>query len=476
MAKPFANSKHFSGEILDSYLIGIQTGQHTNADGLGEMMYVRASELRAFMREGMASVYNYRGEYNTLPTDLAVGDTFYASSTFTVDDDTYTQGHLYAWNGATWDDITNIFAQYASVAQLATKADKLPSGSGNIPVLNNDGNIANSGIQPSEVIRSSDVVNDTSSLDTDKPLSAYMGYEMQQEINNLRARGRFLSAWNCVTGLPSTNPIENPYPYKAGDYFIVSTTVESLKANTPAYDPTADYVVGALAVENNVLYKCNTPIVGGEVFDPTHWDAITDNYRPSGIEYDSDDPPSSTVETAEVNVNDFYAYDGSTWLLLNNTQKTVSFANLAGNPSDNAALAAELNYMVKHSNDLAGSAVPINADQLNGHADTYFGKASDVAANTAAISSLRIHKANVTVTTNGNGEVRLPNSFTQSNSLILSIQRSDATDYYTLIRRASGGEWGIYVCYCSSGVLTKLASTEISIDIYYIPMTSIVND
>ena len=122
MGKPYANAPQFNGDILESYLIGIQCGQNKDGDtpsGLSQMKYVTVSHLRAFMKEGMGSVYNYRGAYSSaLPTDLAVGDAFYASATFTVDEETYTQGHLYAWNGTGWDDITDIFTQYATQAQM----------------------------------------------------------------------------------------------------------------------------------------------------------------------------------------------------------------------------------------------------------------------------------------------------------------------------------------------------------------------
>ena len=119
MAKTFSDAPHYSGAIGSDFRLGIQAGQTPSASGgLAEMMNIKASELRAYMREGMASVYNYRGEYNTLPTDLAVGDAFYASSTFTSGGHTYTQGHLYAWNGTSWDDITNIFSQYAQQGQV----------------------------------------------------------------------------------------------------------------------------------------------------------------------------------------------------------------------------------------------------------------------------------------------------------------------------------------------------------------------
>lgn len=82
-------------------------------------------------------------------------------------------------------------------------------------------------------------------------------------------RGRFLALWNCATGLAETNPPSSPYPYGAGDYYIVGT-------------------------------------VG------------TTNYKPSGSSYVIG-TASTTVETNDVAVNDTYYYDGNSWNLQKNT-------------------------------------------------------------------------------------------------------------------------------------------------------------
>lgn len=83
-------------------------------------------------------------------------------------------------------------------------------------------------------------------------------------------RGRFLALWNCATGLAESNPPSSPYPYGAGDYYIVGT-------------------------------------VG------------TTNYKPSGSSYVIG-TASLTVETDEVAVNDTYYYDGTNWNLQKNTE------------------------------------------------------------------------------------------------------------------------------------------------------------
>lgn len=107
------------------------------------------------------------------------------------------------------------------------------------------------------------------------------------------SRGRFLALWDCTTGLAESNPPISPYEYKTGDYFVVG-------------------VVGAT------------------------------NYRPDGAQYVIG-VPSTTVETAEVAVDDTYFFDGTQWKLQSNSNKTVSFGGIAGSPYDNTNLASALN-------------------------------------------------------------------------------------------------------------------------------------
>ena len=152
------------------------------------------------------------------------------------------------------------------------------------------GALADSALQPS------DVVNNTSSTATNKPLSANIGKELQDQIDNLNARGRYLALWNCATGLAQSNPTQSPYNYKTGDYFII----------------------GTIATGSGT------------------------NYRPNGSSY-TIGVASTTVETEPVAVNDVYYYDGTKWSLQINTQKEVAFVNIAGSPYDNTNLSGALN-------------------------------------------------------------------------------------------------------------------------------------
>lgn len=195
-------------------------------------------------------------------------------------------------------------------------------------------------------INYSDIVNNTSSTATNKPLSANMGKDLQEQINNLKARGRFLALWNATTGLASTSPTVLPYEYKAGDYFIVGVVASS----------------------------------GGT------------NYKPNGATY-SASVPSTTVETGNVLVNDTYYYDGSTWVLLHSVQptSTVGFASITGQPSENTNLASALNGKVpttrKVNNKALSGDITLNASDVGALANTT-SFVSSVNGNSGAITGI----------------------------------------------------------------------------------------
>lgn len=136
------------------------------------------------------------------------------------------------------------------------------------------GGKADTALQPTNVI---DNLNSESSTDV---LSANQGRVLESQIVALEGRGRYLSSWNCSTGLAGTNPPSSPYVYKAGDYFIVSA-------------------VGST------------------------------NYRPSGTQYVTG-VASSVVETEDVAVNDTYTFDGTNWSLLK-TSKVDALPPQTGN-------------------------------------------------------------------------------------------------------------------------------------------------
>lgn len=151
---------------------------------------------------------------------------------------------------------------------------------------------ANSSTATTANITVPNVINNVTSTSTSDALSANQGKLLQDQINDLKAMGRFLSLWDCETGMPISFPLSTPYNYQTWDYFLVENV------------------------------------------------DTTTNYRPSGVQYTG--TASTTLETDEVEVWDLYIYDWAVWLLQINHGKTVSFANLAGSPSDNAALDSAL--------------------------------------------------------------------------------------------------------------------------------------
>lgn len=136
------------------------------------------------------------------------------------------------------------------------------------------------------------VINNVTSTDTNNALSALQWKNLQDQINDLKSMWRFLSLWDATTWLPISFPLDTPYNYQTWDYYLVETV----------------------------------------------W---ATNYRPTWTQYTW--TASSTVETDELEVWDLYIYDGTVWLLQINHWKSVSFANLAWQPTDNANLASALN-------------------------------------------------------------------------------------------------------------------------------------
>lgn len=126
-----------------------------------------------------------------------------------------------------------------------------------------------------------EVIDNLNSSSTTSALSANQGRELESQIVALEGRGHYLAAWNCATGLATTNPPSSPYTYHSGDYFIVAV-VDS-----------------------------------------------TTNYKPSGTQY-ATGVASTVVETEDVAVNDTYTYDGTNWTLLK-TSKVDALPPQTGN-------------------------------------------------------------------------------------------------------------------------------------------------
>jgi len=246
----------------------------------------------------------------TAGADLTASDIPDLSATY------ITSAQKGAANGvATLDANTLVPAAQLPAATTTTKGavivDSTISSSSTNPVQNSAistalGNKQNTITGAATTITSSDltasralVSNASGKVAVSDITSTELGYldgvtsNIQDQIDNLEARGRFLSLWNGATGLPETNPGALPFEYKTGDYYIVDNT------------------------------------------------SSTTNYRPNGSSYSG--TASTTVETESVAANDVYYYDGTNWLLQVNSQREVSFASITGQPTDNTNLAAALN-------------------------------------------------------------------------------------------------------------------------------------
>lgn len=151
-----------------------------------------------------------------------------------------------------------------------------------------------------EKLTTSDILNVLDSTAIDKALSANMGKELNDRLNNVESRGRFLSVWDCTTGLPETDPVGletgDVYEYQRGDYYIVGTVASGSGTN----------------------------------------------YKPNGTSY-TVGTASTTIETETVKQNDTYIFDGAHWILQQNVDREVTFGSIAGDPYDNSNLAGALN-------------------------------------------------------------------------------------------------------------------------------------
>lgn len=152
------------------------------------------------------------------------------------------------------------------------------------------------------------VVDDATSISSTDALSARMGKVLQDQINELKSMWRFLSTWDCVNGLPTTDPLDNPYDYRIGDYYIVS------------------------AVSQGTNYR---PMWATYI----HWQA------------------STAVETETVKINDWYLYDGTHWILQSQSQVTIvidsELSTTSTNAVENRVVTTALNTKQNTISDLA---------------------------------------------------------------------------------------------------------------------------
>ena len=130
------------------------------------------------------------------------------------------------------------------------------------------------------------VVNDLNSDSETDALSAKMGKVLYDEVKEALGVWHFLSTWDAVTGTPSSEPVDDPYEYHTWDYYIVSN-------------------------------------VGSTNYKP-HWGTYT-HWQ-----------VSTAVETWTVWVNDWYLFDGRTWVRQPAWDRAISIDASLSSTSTNA--------------------------------------------------------------------------------------------------------------------------------------------
>jgi len=99
------------------------------------------------------------------------------------------------------------------------------------------------------------IVDNVTSTTTNEALSANMGKSLQDEINNLKNIGRFLSIWDASTGTPSSEPTTSPYSYKIGDYYRIGAEGTKNPANNSTYVVgETNWIEGATLKVGDVVY------------------------------------------------------------------------------------------------------------------------------------------------------------------------------------------------------------------------------
>ena len=169
------------------------------------------------------------------------------------------------------------------------------------------------------------VVDNLNSTSTTNSLSARQWKILYDYILQLQSRGKFLSNWNCSTGLPVTEPFWDGYHYNPWDYYVV-------------------WVVD-----------------------------VATNYRPDWAIYVSQQA-STVVETEVVEVGDFYVWDWAQWILTKNSARQIAvdqtLSTTSTNPVENRVITNELNN--KQNRLTAWDNITIDANNVISAVDTTY--------------------------------------------------------------------------------------------------------
>ena len=256
---------------------------------------VKSADIPVASADELNKFYCYDGETNATYThgyiyECVAGDLYYeaniafAPSTF-ASEDFYKAGKLIVDAGvANPEEVASVSMTYALAGNLWSIVFKDAEDN----ALNTAYSIYTEDLEQDydilPVIDPSEFVDGQVVTGTVNNIVEHRDYSWQRmDVQPAAKVGRYLSGWNCATGLAMTNPPESLYEYTTGDYFIV----------------------GVVAT-------------GG-----------ASNYKPNGSSYVTGQA-STTVETSAVNVNDMYLYDGTNWTLLKTGSAVTSVNGQVG--------------------------------------------------------------------------------------------------------------------------------------------------
>lgn len=182
-------------------------------------------------------------------------------------------------------------------------------------------------------------------------------------VQNLEARGRYLSGWNCTTGKPNTYPpvpsgqTSYTYTYKTGDYFVVTnaTTGSATSANKKPSGTTVS------TTDGGATWTISSVSDGGNV----------------------------------IAIGDYYIYDGNgTWNLIHtdtNTHRPIQMngTEILGNNVTPLNLKAGQNISLSNSSGTVtvatDTAIPTNVSELTNDSDYQTGTAVGASISTALV-------------------------------------------------------------------------------------------
>lgn len=152
------------------------------------------------------------------------------------------------------------------------------------------------------------VVSTFDSVSETDALSAKAGKQLKDQLDSMGTLWKYLSAWDCATWLPATDPIDNPHRYVVWDYYVISNIGTWTK-----YKP--------------------------DSYQYTHW------------------VPSTAEEEWNPQINDSYYYDWTYWVLQPSGGRAITIdsalSSSSTNPVENRVINSALNGKQATISDLA---------------------------------------------------------------------------------------------------------------------------